>query len=106
MKRRTREEQQTMVREWAESGIDRNAFCAARGISVQTLMRWARGGTGKETEPAFFLPVRLEEEATGRQDGPCRICVGKSIVIECFSWTQGTTVEKALRAVVAACGLM
>ena len=103
--RRNEEERRRLVGEWRQGGMGIVAFCEEHGIPYRSFKRWQAelGECGDAHED--FLPVVIRT-APAQGVSPCRIRVGGLVVIECDDGTSGKAVETAIRAAVAACGLM
>lgn len=101
--RRNEEERRRLVAEWRKSGTQIAGFCEENGISAASFRRWLTevGSGGEES----FLPVVVKAAAV-RESLPCRIHIGRLLVIECDEGTSGRAIETAIRAAVAACGPM
>lgn len=103
--RHSEEERRQIVSEWRQGGQGIMAFCEARGIPYRSFKRWqAEQGDGAGKAEAF-LPVLFSHQAPDGE-GFCRIRVGDLVVIECTGESNLVAVERAIRAAVAACGLM
>ena len=105
MKQKTDKERLAMVEEWQASAETMAEFCRQKRISTESLKRWKRRmGVGV---PPSFLPVAIVGDmAVSCEEEPCRILVGGRFIVECRERSSERSVEKALRAAVAACGLM
>ena len=109
MKRRNRAEQWAIVEEWAASEKGMTEFCSERGISVQSLTRWARAHEKHQQEapgPGVFLPVSFPAKEDPVHEDPCRILIGKALCLECTSRTHAKSLETALAAAAQLCGLI
>lgn len=71
-RRRTREQWQSIVEGWANSGLTQAQYCAQQGISVTSFHRWREqwrqaadlGDRGRHqgvSEPVRWVPVALHE---------------------------------------------
>lgn len=103
MKQKTNAERRAIVDEWGQSRENEERFCRRKGISPGSLKRWtARFGDEVTTS---FLPVTMiaKESGAAGHESTCRILVGSHIVIECSESSSEQSIEKALRAAVAAC---
>ncbi len=103
--RHREEDRRRILGEWRHSGQEIMAFCETRGIAYRSFKRWQAEQGETPYGGGAFLPVLVNPEPA-RRARPCRIRVGKIVVIECDSETSATAVETAIRAAVAACGLM
>jgi hypothetical protein len=103
VKQKTDAERRTIVGEWRQSRDNEERFCRRKGISLGSLKRWTARFGGEVT--ASFLPVTMIAEELGAvgRESSCRIFVGSHVVIECSEHSSERSIEKALRAAVAAC---
>lgn len=67
MVRRSREEAERLVSEFAQSGMTRTAFCRGRGIALYTLDYYRRKlGNPEQSRRGQLLPVELVGPLLGR----------------------------------------
>ena len=103
MKQKTDKERRALVEEWETSVETLAGFCRRKGISTESLKRWKRR-VGVRMPPSFLPVAVVGELAVAAEEEPCRILVGGRFIVECRERSSERSVEKALRAAVAACG--
>lgn len=59
---RTREEKESIVRQWQASGKSRKVFCDENGIGYNSLVSWCK--QLKDARPAGFSQVKLSPTVT------------------------------------------
>jgi hypothetical protein len=78
MKRYSDLEKNQILQAWAESGLNRAAFCRERGLCYASVGAWAKARSRGSTGPVDFVEVSMRAALTG--DGievwlPGSICV-------------------------------
>lgn len=67
------------VEAWRSSGLTRDAYCRRHGVSMSSLVRWARKLAGSGQGPAGFLPVAVASTSAVGSAGVVEIAVGPSV---------------------------
>jgi hypothetical protein len=76
--RRTRSDWQALIREFEQSGISRQRFCATASISVSTFDYWRRKLRNEDTAAGGFIELPL---ISGRSDWDVELDLGGSVVL-------------------------
>ena len=104
--RTSRAMQAALIAEQSRSGETIGTFCANRGLTVSSFMRWQKnlGPANDNAEPAAFVPVRVTSAKPRTQTGLCIIRIGADVAIECREDTPTAILEQVLQTVLRACG--